>query len=329
MISPAQTKDIMAWGAEAIRSESLALADCAAGIDQSFVDAVSIILSCQGRVILTGLGKSGHIARKIAATLSSTGSPSLFLHPSEALHGDLGVVTAKDCLLAIAYGGETSEVLEVARYAKRTGVQVIALTGKIDSSLAKSADVVLNGSVKQEACALNLAPTSSSTVALALGDALAIATMRARGFAADDFARLHPNGSLGRKLSRVADYMRKGEELPTIGLTAGFHEILHKVTNPNFGICAVLDQKQDLAGVITDGDLRRALLEFGAATLGKSAQDLLRKSPKTILASALIEEAIKKMEEFKITALLAIDPTAKPNVVGLLRMHDLLAAKMI
>lgn len=328
-LSTVQAKDIIGWGAEVIRAECEALEQSATAVGKSFANAVQLALDCKGRVVLTGLGKSGHIAHKISSTLSSTGTPSIFLHPAEALHGDLGALTEQDCLLAIAFGGETAEVLEVVKYAKRIGVKVIALTGKMESTLAKSADVILNGSVAQEACALNLAPTSSSTVALALGDALAVATMRARGFAADDFARLHPSGSLGRKLSRVSDYMRKGAELPTIHINAGFHDVLNKVTNPNFGICAVLNDKQELAGVITDGDLRRALLKFGGSTLEKSAKDLLHKSPKTILASALIQEAVTNMEDFKITALLVVDPAAKPNVVGLLRMHDLLAAKMI
>lgn len=328
-MSESSPEQLVAFGREVLEIEAKTLMRQAQKLSTHFAEAVRLILPCKGRLVVTGLGKSGHIAQKIASTMSSTGTPSFFLHPSEALHGDLGKLSPQDCLLAVAHGGETWEVLEVAKFARRMGIPVIALTGKVESTLGQLARVVIDGSVEQEACPLNLAPTSSSTLALALGDALAVALMQERGFRKEQFADLHPAGTLGRKLARVSDYMRPRRELPLISSEARFFEVLQVITQKNFGIAIVEDQNNVVAGVVTDGDLRRGLLKFGDHALKENAESFMKSHPKTISSQALVEDAMLSMEQSHITALLVVDESVKPGLVGLLRMHDLLAAKIV
>lgn len=317
-------------GRNALDREAEALRDASSKLGQEFSLAAGFMLGTTGKVVVTGLGKSGHVSRKIAATLSSTGTPSFFLHPAEALHGDLGMLQRQDVLLAIAFGGETEEVNAVVRHAKRVGVPIVAITGNMNSSLAKLSDVVLDGSVKREVCPHNLAPTTSTTVALALGDALAVAVMEARGFGADDFARLHPSGALGRRLSTVFDLMKPiGPALPSIEPHATFHEVLEAVTRKNYGIVPVVDKQGKLVGAISDGDIRRALLSQGPGAIQMNAQQMMTKGPRTIHSASLAIEAFKRMEEAQITSLFVVNEADPVHLEGLLRMHDLLAAKIV
>lgn len=317
------------YGRQALTVEADALRRVADRLDERFARAVNVIQGCSGKVVVTGLGKSGHVGTKIASTLSSTGTSSLFLHPAEALHGDFGIIQPGDCLLAIAFGGETAEVLKVVEFARRSAIPVIAITGKSDSSLARLADHVLDGSIEREACPLNLAPTTSTTVALAIGDALAVTLMRARGFTSQDFARLHPEGSLGRKLSLVHQYMRSFEAVAQIGPETNFHDTLEAVTRNNFGIVAVLDGAHRLIGAVTDGDVRRALLKHDARALSLKASDFMTTTPKTIDGSKLALDAIRIMEQYKITSLFVIESESDRTLRGLIRLHDLLDAKII
>ncbi|MEN9833882.1 MAG: hypothetical protein RL011_75 [Pseudomonadota bacterium] len=321
--------DFEHWGQEVLAVEAKALDLASTRIGRSFSGAVGTVLASKGKVIVTGLGKSGHVGRKVAATLSSTGTSAMFLHPSEALHGDFGAIQTGDCLLAIAYGGETHEVLEVARFARRVGVPIIALTGRLDSSLAKLAHHLIDASVLKEADPLNLAPTSSSTVAMALGDALAVALMRARGFTPQDFASLHPGGSLGRRLSLVRDHMFAGASLPRVGVGADFHRVLECVTQDNVGIVAVVDDQDCLIGAISDGDLRRALLRLDAAALQCKAQELMSPMPKTITDRSLAIDAVSMMNEYSISRLFVLSEDHPGQLSGLVRLQDLLAAKIL
>ncbi|MCX6127549.1 MAG: KpsF/GutQ family sugar-phosphate isomerase, partial [Proteobacteria bacterium] len=264
--------ELIRRGQEALREESSALLVTADRLDARFAQAVKLMQASTGKVVVCGLGKSGHVGRKIASTLASTGTAAFFLHPSEALHGDLGMLQSHDVLLVIAFGGETRETLEVAKFANRRRIPVLALTGKPQSSLAKIADVTLDGSVAREACPLNLAPTSSTTVAMAIGDALAIALMHARGFQEKDFARYHPDGSLGRQLSLVRDHMRS--DLAPLALVDSFDRVIEVITAQNYGIAGVFDQAGHLLGAITDGDLRRALKGTREQVFGMDAQAL-------------------------------------------------------
>lgn len=323
------TGDFAAWGRVALEVESDALKAAAHRIGPVFSGAVQAILQSTGKVVVTGLGKSGHVARKIASTMSSTGTSSFFLHPTEALHGDFGMIQKNDCLIAIAFGGETYEVLEVARYARRVGIPVVGITGRLDSTLAQLSHYVLDGSVPREADPFNLAPTSSSTLAMALGDAIAISLMRARGFGEADFANLHPGGSLGRRLSLVRDHMHSGARLPTISPEANFHEVLEGVTSQNFGIVAVVDSQWNLQGAISDGDLRRALLRLDSEALRKSAADLMTANPKTIPSGTLAIDALRIMNERQITQLFVVESTTSNQLIGIIRLHDLLAAKIL
>lgn len=317
------------WGKDALLAEALAVEVAAAKLGDDFCGAIEAILASQGKVIMTGLGKSGHVARKIASTLSSTGTSAFFLHPTEALHGDFGMIQPTDCLITLAFGGETPEVLEVARYGRRIGIPVIAITGKLKSSLAQLAHYVIDGGVLKEADPLNLAPTCSSTLAIALGDAIAVTLMRARGFTEGDFASLHPGGSLGRRLSLVKDHMHTGAKLPLISPEATFHQVLESVTNPNFGVVAVTGPDGLLQGVISDGDLRRALLKLDAQALQCCARDLMTPRPKTIVAQALAIDALSLMNEKQITQLFVLAGESEPRPVGIVRLHDLLAAKIL
>jgi arabinose-5-phosphate isomerase len=322
----ASDTELVGWGRRTLESEAGALSEASARLGPAFAAACRAVLSSSGKVVLTGLGKSGHVARKIASTLSSTGTSAFFLHPTEALHGDFGMLRDGDCLVAIAYGGETTEVLEVARFARRIGSSVIGITGAPASTLARLSHHVLDGRVEREADPLNLAPTCSSTVAIALGDALAVTLMRARGFSQGDFASLHPGGSLGRRLSLVRDHMQTRERLPTVAPGADFHAVLEAVTKHNFGIVAVLDADGRLAGAISDGDLRRALLRLGGTALSVFAADLMSKSPKTIADTSLAIDAVHTMNEQKITRLFV---QAGEELVGLVRLQDLLDAKIL
>jgi arabinose-5-phosphate isomerase len=319
------------WARDALAAEAEAITVAAKRLNGAFAAATTAILARSGKVVVTGLGKSGHIARKIASTLASTGTSSFFLHPTEALHGDFGMLQPTDSLVAIAYGGETHEVLEVCRFARRLGIPVIGITGKLDSSLAQLSNFVLDGRVEREADSLNLAPTCSSTLAMALGDALAVTLMRARGFSQGDFASLHPGGSLGRRLSLVRDHMHGLDRVAQVRLDADFHEIIEAVTVRNFGVAAVVDADHRLLGAISDGDLRRALVRLGGDALQCSARDLMTATPKTVQAQALALDALTLMNEKQITQLFVLEAgdESPRRLVGVVRMHDLLAAKIL
>lgn len=323
--------EFVAWGREALQIEAQALKDASAQIGEAFSGAVRTILQSKGKVVVTGLGKSGHVGRKIAATLASTGTSAFYLHPSEALHGDFGMVQPTDTLLAIAYGGETNEVSEVARFGRRIGIPVISITGHAESTLARLSHYALDGRVAREADVLNLAPTCSSTVAIALGDALACALMRARGFTKGDFASLHPGGTIGRRLSLVRDHMLSGDKLPKVAGNGDFHHILQAVTGDGFGagIAAVVDANEQLIGAVSDGDLRRALLKTGAASLSHTAKDLMSPKPKTIKDTALALDAVAMMNEHKISRIFVVSEDSGQKPVGLVRLIDLLAAKIL
>lgn len=304
-----------------------ALQEVLAQLDQDFAAACELILNCQGRVIVTGMGKSGHIGHKIAATLASTGTPSFFMHPGEASHGDLGMVTRSDLVLALSNSGETHEVTSLLPLLKRLGIAIIGLTGAPSSTLAQEANVHLNAAISREACPLNLAPTSSTTAALALGDALAIALLQARGFGPDDFALSHPGGSLGRKLLlRVSDIMHSGAALPAVLNSASLREALLEMTQKGLGFTCIVNEQHKLLGVYTDGDLRRTL-DQDRDLRDLKVSDVMTQGSKHIQADLLAAEAVLLMEENKISALPVLD--ANQTVVGALNMHDLLKAGVI
>jgi len=309
--------------------ESQCVATAAARLNQDFSRLCDTILLSRGKVITTGLGKSGFIARKLASTLASTGTPALYIHPSEAMHGDFGIIQKEDVLVAIAYGGETAEVNEVAKYCRRLRIPVSSITGKIDSTLASLSDIVIDGSVSREACPLNLAPTSSALVAMALGDALSVALMEARGFTANDFANLHPAGSLGRRLSRVRDHMHPLKNIPVIGPEDDFHQVLEAVTKGNFGIAAVSAADGSLMGSVSDGDVRRHLLKAGANALTARVRDFMKPAPRVVKPEMLAVDAVTMMESNQITSLFVVEPASGDRLAGLVRMHDLLAAKIV
>ncbi len=296
-------------------------------LDERFLAAVSLILACKGRVIVSGIGKSGHIARKIASTLSSTGTPAHFLHPAEASHGDLGMIQRDDVLLGISYSGESEELLRILPIVKRRGAKLVAIAGSAESSLATQADVVLDAGVAQEACPLNLAPTASTTAALALGDALAVALLDARGFSADDFARSHPGGALGRKLlTHVSDVMRTGDAVPSVRVGCSLAEAIIEITRKGMGMTAVVGADGRLAGLFTDGDLRRSL-ERGAEPRGTPIESVMTRGPLTVRPEALAVEAVEIMERRKSTQLPVVD--AEGRLVGALNIHDLFRAKIL
>ena len=292
------------------------------------VTAVSWIRALTGRLIVTGMGKSGHVAKKLAATFASTGTPAFFVHPAEAQHGDLGMLQPQDdMVLAISYSGETDETLQIAPHITRMGIRLVAMTGRPDSSLARLADLHLNAAVVQEACPLNLAPTASTTAAMALGDALAVAVLESKGFSADDFARSHPGGSLGRRLLiRVADVMRTGDEIPRIPHTASLSAALMEMTRKRMGMTCVMQDDHRLAGIFTDGDLRRVLEQQTLAPQTPIA-DLMTAGGKTIAADALASEAARVMDELRINHLLVVDEAG--GLVGAIGIHDLLEAKIL
>ncbi|MCX6119512.1 MAG: KpsF/GutQ family sugar-phosphate isomerase [Proteobacteria bacterium] len=310
-------------------AEADAIKEASTKISDDFYSIVQSIATIRGKVVVSGLGKSGHVARKVAATLASTGTSSVFLHPSEALHGDLGVLTDQDALLAIAFGGETSEVVNVAKHAKRLGCFVASITGKLDSSLAKLSDKVIDGSINREVCPLNLAPTASTSVAMALGDALAISLMYQKGFTEVDFASLHPGGTLGRKLSMVSDHMREiNLTSDAVFETSDFYSVLAAVTKNNFGIVPVLSSDHKLIGAISDGDIRRAIQKLGSGGLQMTASQFMTQKPKTVEAHVLALDAFSLMEKNQITSLFVLQDDKSKELVGIIRMHDLLAAKV-
>lgn len=296
-------------------------------LDQRFEQAVGQLLAVQGRVVVTGMGKSGHIGRKIAATLASTGTPSLFVHPGEASHGDLGMIKNVDLVLAISNSGESDELLAILPVLKRQGVPLIALTGGLNSSLARHADVVLDCSVEKEACPLNLAPTASTTAQLAMGDALAVALLDARGFKPEDFARSHPGGALGRKLlTHLCDVMRQGADVPQVGPDAEFTALMREMSRKGLGAAAVTEADGRLLGVFTDGDLRR-LIETGVDLRTLKAKDVMHAKPRTIGQDALAAEAAEMMELHRITSILVVD--AAGLLCGAINSNDLMRAKVI
>ena len=311
-----------------IETEARAIALLATRIDAEFLRACEQILACEGRVVVSGMGKSGHVARKIAATFASTGTPAFFVHPGEASHGDLGMITPKDLVLALSNSGETDELLAILPLIKRQGVPLILMTGNPDSTLASMADVHLDVSVPEEACPLGLAPTASTTAALVMGDALAIALLEARGFTEEDFARSHPAGALGRRLFvHVGDVMHSGERLPRIQRNASLHEAMAEMTGKGLGMTAVVDADGNLAGVFTDGDLRRAIDDQDIDLRRAQVATLMSAQPKTIRADKLAVEAAQLMEAHKIHALLVVDENDR--LVGALNIHDLFRARVV
>jgi arabinose-5-phosphate isomerase len=325
MHSPSH-KVLIDAGRRAIAIEAGAIAALQERIDQTFARACDICLAAGGRVVVSGLGKSGHIANKIAATLASTGTPAFFLHAAEASHGDLGMVTAGDVVLAVSRSGETRELLALLPHLSRLAVPVIAITGNAASTLARSATVHLDASVSEEACPLNLAPTASTTAALVIGDALATALLEARGFSSEDFARSHPGGVLGRKLLlHVGDIMRRGTDLPRVAATATLAQGLLEMTRKGLGLTAIISGDDVLEGVFTDGDLRRAL--DGAVNLAETTMEIvMTRNPRTVAPTQLAADAVNSMQEHRVNALLVVDG---PRLVGALNIHDLLRAGVV
>ena len=324
---PRSRTQTLALAREVLQIEADAVAQLATRIDAAFSLAVDLLLACQGRVVVLGIGKSGHIARKVAATFASTGTAAFFVHPAEAGHGDLGMITGADVVIAFSNSGETAEVLAIAPAIKRLGASLVAFTGNPASTLAKLADAHLNTAVAKEACPLNLAPTASTTAQLAMGDALAVALLDAKGFGADDFARSHPGGALGRQLlTRVSGVMRQGNDIPSVPATATLASAVLEISAKRMGMTAVLDADGRIAGVFTDGDLRRALErvdDFKAARVA----DVMTPHPATIGGDALAAEAVRIMEVRKINQLLVADPDG--HLIGALNMHDLFHAKVV
>jgi arabinose-5-phosphate isomerase len=312
---------------EVINIEAAAVQALAQRVDDNFLRALNIILSCEGRVIVSGMGKSGHIARKIAATMSSTGTPAYFVHPAEASHGDLGMITSLDVFIALSYSGESDELMTIVPVIKRQGARLISITGNPKSTLALAADAHLDGSVAKEACPMGLAPTTSTTVALVLGDALAMALLDAKGFGEEDFARSHPGGSLGRRLlTHVRDIMHSGKNIPAVPLEAMLSDAIMEMSRKGLGMTAIVDANQHVLGIYTDGDLRRTLekqLEFSSTAIST----VMSRKPRCIAANALAVEAVRVMEEHNISQMLVVDDDNK--LVGALNMNDLLRAKVI
>ncbi len=314
-------------GRQALEVEARALAALAPRLGEAFARAVQAVLACRGRVAVMGMGKSGHVGRKIAATLASTGTPALFVHPAEAAHGDLGMVTAGDVVLALSNSGESDELNAILPVLKRLGVPILAMTGRAESSLASHADVVLDSAVAEEACPLQLAPTASTTAQMALGDALAVALLDARGFKAEDFARSHPGGALGRKLlTHVRDLMRHGDALPRVAPGTPFTELMREMSAKALGMAVVVDADDRVQGIFTDGDLRR-LVEQGRDLRALTAAEVAHPKPRTVTADALAVDAADLMEAARITVVLVVD--AEQRLLGAVSINDLMRAKVI
>lgn len=300
--------------------EAAAIRDISRHLDESFIEAVEIVNASRGRVVTLGMGKSGIICRKISATLASTGTPSFFLHPAEAIHGDLGMIVNGDVVLAISNSGETEEIVRLLEPIKRIGATVISITGNPASTLAKNSDCHLSAAISSEACPLNLAPTASTTASLALGDALAMALLVRKGFREEDFAFLHPGGKLGKRFLKVHDLMHKGEQVPRVPRSASMKEVIYEMSKKGFGITSVVEEDGTLAGVISDGDLRR-LIEKDPALLTKTAEECMKQNPVTIEADVLASAGLQRMEERKITSLFVTDDQRR--LLGILHLHDL------
>jgi arabinose-5-phosphate isomerase len=311
----------LATAKRVLRIESEAIAGLMARLDERFEKAVELLYACKGRVVVTGLGKSGLIGRKIAATFASIGTPSLFLHASEALHGDLGMLTGNDVLLAISSSGETEELIELVESVKRLGIHLITLTANPRSTLGSASNIVLDIAVKEEACSLNLAPTASTAAAMAMGDALAISLLERRGFKEEDFAALHPGGRLGKKLRRVESLMHAGEAAPRVLPTAKMPDVIYEMSRKGLGLAAVTETDGKLLGIITDGDLRRVMQKRSENVLDLTAADCMTKNPVTLPRSELAASALRVMEEKKITSVLVVD--AEGKLEGVLHVHDL------
>lgn len=319
--------DKLERGVQTLRIEAEAVLRLSNRLAADFIKAVEIVLGCKGRVVVTGMGKSGLIGQKISATLASVGSPSFFMHPAEGRHGDLGMVTRDDVVVAISYSGETEELITLLPVFVRLGIPVIALTGGTESTLAKEADVVLDVSVEQEACPMDLTPTASSTAALAMGDALAMAVLEASGFKEEDFARFHPGGSLGRRLLRVGDLMCVGDAMPRVKASASLNDVVREMSAKRLGMTCVVNEEGELAGIITDGDLRRALERTGGH-MKASAQELMFPSPRMIAKDEMAEAALKMMEDGSITSLVVSETSGK-GVEGVIHLHHLLRAGVV
>jgi arabinose-5-phosphate isomerase len=312
-----------------LKVEASAILDLAERINHDFAEAVNILYHCKGKVVLTGMGKSGLVARKIASTFSSTGTPSFFLHPAEGLNGDFGMLAKEDVVIAISNSGETREVLEMLPLIKRYGNRLITLTGNPKSTLAKTGDICLDIRVKEEACPLGLAPTASTTATLAMGDALAVTVMEKRGFREEDFALLHPGGALGRKLLlKVEDLMHVGEAFPVVSEKAPMKEAIFQITSKRLGVTGVCNDQGHLTGVITDGDLRRALEKFDDI-FQRKITEVMTRNPKCIEREALAAQAVQKMEEHSITSLIVLNHGGDPTPVGIIHLHDALRAGVV
>jgi arabinose-5-phosphate isomerase len=310
-----------------LQIEAQAIQDVLARLDGSFVKAVDVLFACKGRVAVSGMGKSGLIGRKISATLSSTGTPSFFLHPAEALHGDLGMLARGDAMLAVSYGGETQEIIQLLEALKRLEMPLVTLTGNVRSTLAEASDVALDVSVREEACSLNLAPTASTTVAMAVGDALAVALLDRRGFRQDDFAALHPAGRLGKKLLRVEHLMHAGDAMPRVSVETSMADTFHEMSKKGLGVTTVLERDGKLAGIITDGDLRRLMEKHRGAVLEMNAGACMTRTPQTIGPHVLASEALNFMEKQKITSIVVVDELAR--ALGVVHLHDLWTLELI
>jgi len=307
--------------AEVLEIESRAVENLKTRLNDDFVAACKLCMDTRGRVVVTGMGKSGHVSNKIAATLASTGTPAFFMHPAEASHGDVGMITKQDLLLAVSYSGETAEVITILPVVKRMGAKLLSMTGNPNSTMAKAADVHLDISVSEEACPLNLAPTASTTATLAMGDALAVALLKSRGFTAEDFARSHPSGNLGKRLLlRVADVMRSGDRIPAVSADVSLRDALLEMTEKGLGMTAIVDENNKVLGIYTDGDLRRTL-DSGADVRSTDIRDVMHRNCKTTSADVLAAEALHILEENKITSLLVADE--RGVLIGALNIHDL------
>jgi arabinose-5-phosphate isomerase len=315
----------IALARKVLETEAAAILALVDRLDERFEQAVRMLLDCHGRAIVTGMGKSGIVCRKIAATLSSTGTPAFFLHPADAPHGDFGVLQANDVVIAVSNSGETDELLRLLETIKRVGARVIAITGDVSSSLAQAADVVLDCAVSEEACPMNLVPTASTTAAFALGDALAMTLLVAKGFREEDFANLHPGGKLGKRLMRVERLMHGGDQRPIVRLNTPMTEVMTEMSRKGFGMTCVVDAGDQLVGIITDGDLRRKMMEAqqgdGGSILDLMASDVMTRNPVTINRATLAVEALRHMEERKITSIVVVGPDQQ--VDGVVHLHDL------
>ncbi|ALP51703.1 D-arabinose 5-phosphate isomerase [Candidatus Tenderia electrophaga] len=326
-LAPDEGAKLKQLGTAVVETEAAAVAALTARIDDNFIHACELMLACEGRIVVIGMGKSGHIGSKIAATLASTGSPAFFVHPGEASHGDLGMITPKDVVMAFSNSGETDEILTILPLITRLGVPLIALTGNANSSLGKAADVHIDVSVEQEACPLGLAPTCSTTVALVMGDALAVALLEQRGFTAEDFARSHPGGRLGRRLLLlIRDIMHSGDALPQVDDDVLLVDALMEMSRKGLGMTAVIDKQGRLAGIFTDGDLRRAV-DQGVDIYHARVGELMTRNGRSVGPDELAAEALRLMETHKINALLVVDE--RQHLVGALNMHDLLRAGVV